>query len=226
MTRKGRRRKGEGAVYQRASDGLWVGMLDLGIIAGQRRRKTVYGQTEREAIDKLSTLRTAHDRGIDLLAPTLTVGQWLDVWLSDIKGFDGTRPRTLTLYEGLAERYVKPVIGGVRLDKLTPAHVQRLVTETRNGRTARGTPPSASTLRHVYKLIRNALGDAYRMELVTRNVATQVKAPPLDRHRRVGMDVAEAMRLFDVINGERLEALYVLALKPAFAAVSCWPTVG
>ena len=101
--------------------GSGSGMLDLGIIAGQRRRKTVYGQTEREAIDKLSTLQTAHDRGIDLLAPTLTVGQWLDVWLSDIKGFDGTRPRTLTLYEGLAERYVKPVIGGVRLDKLTPA---------------------------------------------------------------------------------------------------------
>jgi hypothetical protein len=75
MTRKGRRRRGEGAVYQRASDGLWVGMLDLGIIAGQRRRKTVYGQTEREAIEKLSTLRAAHDRGIDLLAPALTVRQ-------------------------------------------------------------------------------------------------------------------------------------------------------
>ena len=163
-------------------------------------------------LQKLSTLRTAHDRGIDLLAPALTVGQWLDVWLSDIKGFDGTRPRTLTLYEGLADRYVRPVIGGVRLDKLTPAHVQRLVTETRNGQTSRGTPPSASTLRHVYKLIRNALGDAYRMELVTRNVATQVKAPPIDRQRRVGLDVAEAKRLFEVINGERLEALYVLAL--------------
>lgn len=39
------------------------------------------------------------------------------VWLSDIKGFDGTRPRTLTLYEGLADRYVRPVIGSVRLDK-------------------------------------------------------------------------------------------------------------
>jgi integrase len=128
------------------------------------------------------------------------------------QGFDGTRPRTLTLYESLAERYVKPVLGGVRLDKLTPAHVQRLVTETRNGRTSRGIPPSASTLRHVYKLIRNALGDAYRMELVTRNVAMQVKAPPIDRQRRVGLDVAEAERLFEVISGERLEALYVLAL--------------
>jgi hypothetical protein len=46
------------------------------------------------------------------------------------------------------------------------------------------------------------LGDAYRMELVTRNVATQVNAPPIDRQRRVGLDVAEAERLFEVISGE------------------------
>jgi integrase len=104
------------------------------------------------------------------------------------------------------------VIGNVRLDKLTPAHVQRLVTQTRNSTTSRGTPPGASLLRHVYKLIRNTLGDAFRMELVTRNVATQVKAPPLNTKRRVGLDLAEARRLLEVIDGERLEALYVLAL--------------
>jgi integrase len=212
MAPKRRRASGEGAIFKRASDGLWVGMLDLGIADGRRRRKAVYGQSEREVLRKLSTLRAAHDRGINLLAPSLTVGQWLDVWLAEIKGFDGTRPRTLTLYKGLAERYVKPVIGRVRLDKLSPAHVQRLVTETRKSRTARGTPPSASTLRHVYKLVRNALGDAYRMELVTRNVATQVKAPPLNNNRRAGLDLAEAKRLLDVVEGERLEALYVLAL--------------
>jgi integrase len=181
-------------------------------VDGRRRRKTVYGQSEREVRQKLSTLRTAHDRGVDLLAPALTVGQWLDAWLLEVKGFDGTRPRTLTLYRGLADRYVKPVLGDVRLDKLTPAHVQRLVTQTRNTRTSRGTPPSASTLRHVYKLVRNALGDAYRMELVTRNVAAQVKAPPLSTQRRPGLDLTDAKRLLKVIDGERLEALYVLAL--------------
>src|SRR5436190_12849783 len=90
--------------------------------------------------------------------------------------------------------------------------MQRLVTETRNSQTARGTPPSASLLRHVYKLIRNALGDAYRMELITRNVATQVKTPPLNNKRRLGLALAEARRLLKVIDGERLEALYVLAL--------------
>jgi integrase len=187
-------------------------MLDLGIVGGRRRRKTVYGQTEREVRDKLSALRAARDRGIDLLAPSLTVGQWFDAWLADIKAFDGTRPRTLTLYKGLAERYIKPVVGDVCLGKLTPAHVQRLLTETRTAQTSRGTAPSAATLRHVYKLIRNALGDAYRMELVTRNVATQVKAPPLARERRPLLGLAEARNLLKVIEGERLEALYVLAL--------------
>ena len=94
MAPQRRRARGERAVFKRASDGLWVGTLDLGVVDGHRRRKAVYGQSEREVLQKLSTLRTAHDRGIDLLAPALTVGQWLDVWLSDIKGFDGTRPRT------------------------------------------------------------------------------------------------------------------------------------
>ena len=76
--------EGRRLIYRRTDNGLWVGMLDLGVVEGRRRRKTVYGQTEREVLQKLSTLRTAHDRGIDLLAPSLTVGQWLDAWLSDI----------------------------------------------------------------------------------------------------------------------------------------------
>lgn len=70
-----RRGRGEGAVYQRASDGLWVGMLDLGIVGGKRRRKTVYGRTKREVREELRTLRAARDRGVDLPAPSLTVGQ-------------------------------------------------------------------------------------------------------------------------------------------------------
>lgn len=45
------------------------------------------------------------------------------------------------------------MIGGIQLDKLTPAHVQRLVTETRNGRTARRQAECLDA-GHVYKLIR------------------------------------------------------------------------
>ena len=47
------------------------------------------------------------------------------------------------------------------------------------------------------------------MELVTRNVAAQVKAPPLIRDRRPDMTVEDAKRLFGIIQGERL------TVKPA-----------
>jgi hypothetical protein len=182
--RRSRRSSGEGAVFQRKSDGLWVGMLDLGIVGGRRRRRAVYGHTEEQARTKLRKLQDAQARGLALLAQSHTVEQWLDLWLSDIKAHDGTRPATLTLYQGLADHYVKPVIGPVRLDRLTPRHVQRLIVETRNAETSRRRPPSAATQRQVHTLIRNALGDAYRLELVTRNVAAQVKAPPMARQRR------------------------------------------
>lgn len=87
-----------------------------------------------------------------------------------------------------------------------------LIAETRNAETSRKRTPSAATQRHVHKLIRNALGDALRLELVTRNVAAQVKAPPMARQRRPDMTVEDARRLMQVIEGERLEAFYVLAL--------------
>ena len=64
----------------------------------------MYGRTEREALEKLGKLRAARDHGLDLLTPLWTVGQWLDALLSEMKGFDGTRPATLTLYRGLADR--------------------------------------------------------------------------------------------------------------------------
>jgi integrase len=210
--RKRRRSRGEGTVYQRKSDGLWVGMLDLGVVGGKRRRKTVYAQTEEQARAKLRKLQDSQARGLSLLAPTHTVEQWLDIWLSDVKAHDGTRPATLVLYQGLADHYIKPVIGQVRLDRLTPRHVQHLMVETRNAQTARGRPPSAATQRHVHKLIRNALADAHRLELVARNVAAQVKAPPMARQRRPDLTVEDAGRLLTIIKGERLEAFYVLAL--------------
>jgi hypothetical protein len=139
-------------------------MLDLGLAGGKRRRKTIYGQSENEVLQKLGKLRAARDRGLDLLAPSWTMGQRLDAWLSEIKKFDGTRPATLTLYKGLAEGYVKARYWRSAAGQADPAHAQRLVTETRAAQTARGTPPSATTVQHVYKVVRNALADAYRMD--------------------------------------------------------------
>ena len=96
-----RRSSGEGSVYRRASDGLWVGLADLGRKKGKRRRKAVYGRTEREVRCKLAEIRRSAQRGVDVFAHRRTVEQWLTEWVSDIKTSNGTRASTLLSYRWL-----------------------------------------------------------------------------------------------------------------------------
>src|SRR6266487_729968 len=93
-----RRGHGEGAVYQRKEDGIWVGALDLGWVEGKRRRKIVYGKTRREVLSKLDEVRRGAERGQNLAARTRALAEWLDEWLTEIKSHDGTRPTTLRRY--------------------------------------------------------------------------------------------------------------------------------
>jgi integrase len=71
---------------------------------------------------------------------------------------------------------------------------------------------SPATVRHVHGLIRNALADAEREELIYRNVARAVRPPAQRRQERRSLSLEEAKRLLAVLRGHRLEALYVCAL--------------
>jgi hypothetical protein len=42
--RQRRYKRGEGSVYQRASDGLWVAVLGHGVVGGKRRRTAFYAK--------------------------------------------------------------------------------------------------------------------------------------------------------------------------------------
>ncbi|GAA1797252.1 site-specific integrase [Planosporangium flavigriseum] len=203
MSGNRRRSHGEGSVFK-YRDGF-AAVIDLGWVGGKRRRKWVYGKTERETLGKLADLRRRQEQGQDLTAAPRTLGEWLDEWLR-MKERDGTRPLTLRGYRVLIENHIRPALGKVALDKLSPTMVRRLLTD----KTDQGL--SATTVRHVHGLIRNALGDAEREELVHRNVARAVRPPSMKRPERRALTVEEARRLLGVLKGHRLEALYVTAL--------------
>jgi integrase len=203
MTRK--RSHGEGSVYQRSSDGLWVGMVDLGYIEGKRRRKPVYGKTEKEALAKMRELRRAADRGQDLAAKSRTVAEWLNEWLTDYKAHDGTRPATLARYRQVVDTHLIPSLGRTKLDKLKPADVHRMLA-------ARRETLSAGTLIKIHGVLRAALADAERMELVSRNVARAVRVPGQATTQRRALTVEEARQFLHATADDRLHALFVVAM--------------
>ena len=75
-----------------------------------------------------------------------------------------------------------------------------------------GAGSSVSTVRRIRSVLAQALTQAQRWEMVGRNVATLSTAPKARRTEGRSLTVADANRLFAVLKGHRLEALYVTML--------------
>lgn len=75
----------------------------------------------------------------------------------------------------------------------------------------RGKLAPASLIK-VHAVLRVALADAERMDLVARKVAKAAKPPALGRTERRALTPEEAKRLLSALTGDRLESLFVLAL--------------
>jgi len=201
-----RRGHGEGSIYRRASDGRWCCVVDLGWVEGKRKRKVLYGKTRKEVAEKLKVTLRAQQQGLPIATERQTVAQFLERWLAEV--VQGTvRERTHALYAQAVRIYIAPAIGQQQLDKLTPQHVQGMI----NGLSARGLAPG--TVRGARAVLARALGQALKWGLVMRNVAMLTDAPRVGRHDFTILDPEQARRFLDAVRGDRLEALYTVALS-------------
>jgi integrase len=197
-----RRDKGSGSVYQRASDGLWVGYVTLPDGPGRkRRRKVVTAKAKGTVVDKLRVLRKDLDRTGDLTTSSPTLATWLTLWLDTIKA-PRLKPRTLTGYRGYVDRYIVPTLGRKRLDKLTPDHVRDL----HNAITGQGL--STTTALQAHRILAKALTDAMREGRVTRNVATLLDAPTRARAVRPALTADDARALLVSVAGDPAQAVH------------------
>ena len=205
MSIRARRGHGEGSVFQR-SNGMWVAQVDLGWIGGRRRRRTVYGGSEREVLAKRDQLRSQLARGVNLSDPPRTVEQWLNEWLRTVKAGDGTSQSTLARYDQIVRVHLIPLVGRIKLSALAPRDVQLMVSQLRES------AAPASVIK-IHGVLRNALGDAERMDLVPRNVAKAVRSATLTRTERRALTPAEASILLARLQGDRLEGVFIVALS-------------
>ena len=99
-----------------------------------------------------------------------TVAELLGRWLEHVEDV-GRSPATLSNYRRYVTKELVPVIGSVRLSKLTAGHLDRLYSALRR----RGLAPA--TIRQIHAIMRAVLHQAVRWGLVSRNVASLASAP-------------------------------------------------
>src|SRR5579863_3371285 len=123
----GFRGNGEGSIYQRSADGLWLGVQTIGRDAnGRMVRKTVTAKTRADVVRKLRKLQRQLDDGLPAPDTTLTVAQLLNRWHDDVLRHQ-VAPSAAFNYKSVADRHIVPSLGSKRVASLTSADIDRLL---------------------------------------------------------------------------------------------------
>jgi integrase len=199
----GRRGNGEGTITRR-KDGRWEARYYVPTVNGTKR-KAIYGKTQAEVRDKLTKARSDRIDGIVYDDENMTVGEYLDSWL---KGsvYGSVRQSTYDRDTNLVNNHIKLILGGLKLKKLTSAHVQSFYRDRLD------TGLSASTVHKMHDILRRGLAQAVRWHLVPRNVADTAKPPRPASKEMHALSANETRKLLEAAGGDRLEALYILAI--------------
>src|SRR5215203_1165487 len=198
-----KRGNGEGSITKRR-DGRWMARYTVQTAKGPKR-KHIYGRTRQEVAAKLAQAIADGNGGIELDPSNVTVGEYLQRWLNDsVKGT--VRLITFESYERLIRVHVLPAVGRIKLKALSPAHLQGLYRD----RLDSGLSPC--TVQRIHAVIHRALKQALRWGLVARN-ASEATDPPRAQRKEIHPLTPEQVRvLLKTAHGDRLEALYVLAI--------------
>jgi len=117
------------------------------------------------------------------------------------------RPKTYRSYKDTVNKYIAPVIGHTRLDKLNGADVQRMVA-----RSLASEHISTNTARYHCRILRTALNQAVRWNMVPRNVASNASLPRATHHEGKPFTPEEAQAFLVAIREHRHETLFMVAL--------------
>jgi integrase len=109
-------------------------------------------------------------------------------------------------YEHIVRLHLKPHIGRMALPQLGPHHVQALYRRLVEG----GLAPL--TVRGVHQVLHHALQDAVRWRLLSTNVSSLAAKPRVPHREMATMSADEVRRFLAQLAGDRLAALYVVAL--------------
>jgi integrase len=201
-----RRGRGEGSIYRRNSDGLWIGAVTL---EDSGKKRYVSGETRQEVQRKLGALQREIEQGIAPGDGRQTLAHYLANWLETIKPTigDGAWLR----HEEFGRIHIIPRIGRVKLAKVTPQMVQGLYAALLSEAGL-----SSTTVNHLHGSLHKALDAAVRLRLIGSNPTDFVDVPRMAPQEIHPLTSEQARTLLEAASweryGERLEALFVMAL--------------
>ena len=189
-------------------DRRWLIRVYLGRDHETKKRnyhnRTIHGSM-REAQTYLTRKLRERDLGRDLEGAKITLNEYLDRWL-EIAVRARVRPKTLQDYQGMLQRYVRPILGDRVLAALRPLDVQTMYQQM----TERGL--SSRTVRYTHIVVKSAMQQAVRWRLLLENPADGLKVAQQPRNEMRALCVDQARTLLKAAQGTKYGPVFAVAL--------------
>ncbi len=199
MSRESRREYGTGTVYQRSSDGRWIGAYPL----PNGKLKHVSDMTEEGCIKKLKALRK------NILAGNIhygrdTVGAMIEQYLEDTVR-PNRKHNTYLAYESVARNHIIPALGRARLAKLQPEQMQEFIADKQK-------ELAPNSVRLLRTLLICSLEQAHLWHKVDWNVARLTTLTAKAQVKRHPLTLATLPAFLEAVRGHMFEVHYLLIL--------------
>ena len=204
-----RKAGGRGYVPHRCT-GTWFYVIDVGrdSTTNDRQQETKGGFLTAQDATEARAARLSEVRSRTADAHSITVGAYLDLWLSRKRAL---RESTRTSYRYHLDQYLIPRLGSLRLVDLErcPDHIEDM-SDLLIG--VGGKPLSAASVRRIHATLRNALNAAVKRKMLGHNPALAVELPPTGGRGGSVWTAEQAATFLDHVRDDRLYAMYVLVV--------------
>lgn len=178
--------------------------------SGKMKPRWVGGfTTMREAKAARDKARNDVARGTYVAPQTVTVGDWLDTWLAGAEV--ELKPSTVHMYRQKIEAYLKPAIGGERLQSLSPVRLSEVFAKLAKSGGQGGRPLSARTVQQVRAILRRACAVAVVNRVIEVNPVVGSTAPTVTKAKHITWTEDQQRTFLDGVTGRWLP-VWVLAL--------------
>ena len=166
---------GAGSIRQRP-DGRWEARFTFTDELGQKRRRSIYGDSQKDVQKRLNAALTAADEGTYFVRKRYTLKQWMEEWRTTY-GNDW-KPRTAYDYKAKSDKHIIPALGDIQLTALSTISIQRFINQLSKGtaKTAKK-PLSAKTVKDIHGILHSCLKQAVASGLIATNPADNIRLP-------------------------------------------------
>lgn len=174
---------------------------------GRRKQKWYNGfKTKKQAQTELTKILNQLENNTFVNPEKLTLEEYMDNWFENNAKAKLTL-KTLSGYEYIIDKHIKPSLGHILLQKLQPIHIQQCYRQKlENGRLDKGGGLSAKTVIHIHRVLRKALFDAEKMQLISKNAADMVDLPKIKKYKA---NVYDENQVKELLQAAKLTEMYI-----------------